>query len=147
MGTTTQLIRNKSSPEKNQTKGSRSVYQKLIDQINEVGAGIWRVEGTSRGNGTTIDRRFSGLLLDVNVKNGDLIYSLVNGGEHEVAVKDAEKCFRWRRLIEPGRTYQFIPVTKTDKLTLQPGRVTRILKVGPEELENQLQDYKKGRRK
>ena len=146
MGTQTRVVRNKSSPEDN-LNSQRSVYQDLIDQINAVGAGIWRIQGFPQDNGEGSEKQFSGLLLDAAIKNGKLIYIIVNGGRYEVVVKDTEKCFCWRKLVEAGETFQFIPVTKANKLTFQSSRVRRILKLDPTGFKQKLRDYIKGRRK
>jgi len=136
MSTLTTLVRNKGSP----------LTQKIIDQINNIGAGIWRIEGYDKDYPKQI-KQFSGFLLETIIKNGKVIYKLINGREYEVVVENLENCFRWRELIEPNQDSQFIPVTKEGKLTLQRNRMKKLLKISSEELEKQLSDYiKKGKK-
>ncbi len=135
MGTQkTQIIRNKSSP--------KALPKKFVNQINQVGAGIWRVIGTPQENGEPV-KQFSGLLTQMYIDKGDPIYIVVNNGKHRVVVTNTKDCFRHRWLIEPNQANQFIPLTKGNKLTFQPNQVAKILKLSSEELRQQIRNYYK----
>ena len=120
-----------------------------MQKINGLGAGIQRIEITHQNNGEKTKDNYSGLLLNVIIKDGTVIYILVNGGRHEAEVKstDTLNLFHWRKLVEPHQNRQFIPLSKNGELTLQPGRITKILPVSTEELRRHLLTYIKMRKR
>jgi len=141
MGKQPKSVRNKSSPDE-------QALAQLMEKINKLGAGIQRIEITHHDNGAKTKDNYSGLLLNVIIKNGAVIYTLVNNGRHEAEVKanDELNLSPWRKLVDPNQSRQFIPLSENDELTLQLGRITKISPVSTEELEKRLLTYIKRRR-
>lgn len=142
MGKQPQDVRNKSSPHE-------QALEQLMEKINRLGAGIQRIEITHQDNGKKTKDNYSGLLLSVTIKDGAVIYTLVNGGINKAEVKsnDTSNLSCWRNLVEPHQSRQFIPVSKNNELTFQPGRITKILPVSTEELRKCLLTYIKRRKR
>jgi len=120
-------------------------FKRVVKLINSVGlGGMHRISISQQTtNQVELVNKYSGLLINVEMGNGKIIYTFINGETDKVTSypEDRVELFCWRKLIEPNQQYQFVPINDNGKLVIQPGSIAKIIKVEQEEFQKIVSRY------